>query len=242
MNRRFWILLNLALAGALVWAVVATRDALRAAKAHQAATLSRRVTAPPALPLRPLPNPPAVLPATYKDVAQKDLLDRSRDPNVPIEPPPPPPPPPPVPPLPVYHGYMNLGSGPIAMLSVTKSSAHEAVRPGDKIGEFTLRSVNTSEIEFEWKDRVIRKLVAELEDNTSPAVQAAMARTEVPRAPVVAPAPVAPPPPGPGEQTHFGVKLCNPGDTSPEGAVVDGYRKVLSPTPFGSTWFWQPVE
>jgi hypothetical protein len=243
-NRKLWIVLNLALLCAVVWTTVEVRDAWRAAKAHQAATLGRRAAAPPAPPWQPLPNPPAVLPAAYKDVAQKDLLDRSRDPNVPIEPPPPPPPPPPVPPLPVYHGYMNIGDGPIAILSVTKASAHEAVRPGQAIGEFTLVSVNTREIEFTWKDRSIHKLVDELEDNTG--AQAAAARTE---APVPAYAPPPPPPqpaspaaPGPGEETHFGVKLCNPGDTSAVGSVVDGYRKVMSPTPFGSSCLWEPVK
>jgi hypothetical protein len=51
-----------------------------------------------------------------------------------------------------------------------------------------------------------------------------------------------PPPPGPGELTHFGIRLCNPGDTSPEGSVVDGFRKVSSPTPFGSSCLWEPVQ
>ncbi|MGA2272674.1 MAG: hypothetical protein ABSH00_03900 [Bryobacteraceae bacterium] len=241
MNRKFWIVLNLALACAVVWATVELRDAWRAARAHQAATLGRRVAAPPMPPWQPLPNPPAVLPAAFKDVAQKDLLDRSRDPNVPIEPPPPPPPPPPVPPLPVYHGYMNLGGGPIAILSVTKASAHEAVRPGETIGEFTLRSVSTKEIEFAWGDQVIHKSVDELEDNASPAVQAAAARTELPP-PALAPAPPPPAVQGPGEQTRFGVKLCNPGDTSPVGSVVDGYRKVMSPTPFGAACLWEPAQ
>jgi hypothetical protein len=243
-NRRLWIVLNLALACAVVWTTVELRDAWRAAKAHQAATLHHPVAALPMAPWQPLPNPPAVLPAAYKDVAQKDLLDRSRDPNVPIEPPPPPPPPPPVPPLPVYHGYMNLGGGPIAILSVTKASAHEAIHPGDAIGEFTLRSVNTREIELEWRDQVIRKSVDELEDNTTPAVQAVAARTELP-APVLTSTPLmpaTPPPPGPGMDTHFGVKLCNPGDTSKVGSVVDGFRKVLSPTPFGSSCYWEPVQ
>ena len=238
MNRRFWILLNLALAGTLVWAAVATRDAWRGSKAHQAATLGQRAAAPPVPPWQPLPNPPAVLPATYKDVAQKDLLDRSRDPTVPVDPPPLPPPPPPVPPLPVYHGYMNLGSGPIAILSLTKGSAHEAVRPGDKIGEFTLRSVNTAEIELEWKDQVIRKPVDALEDHAVLAVPVMAERTEAP--PPAAPTP--PPPPGPGALGHFGVKACNTGDTSPVGAVVDGYRKVSRATPFGSSCFWEPVQ
>ncbi len=238
MNRRFWISLDLVLACAVVWTTVEVRDAWRAAKAHQAATLGRRVAAPPAGPWQPLPNPPAVLPAAYKDVAQKDLLDRSRDPNVPIEPPPPPPPPPPMPPLPVYHGYMNLGGGPIAILSLTASSANEAVRPGETIGEFTLRSVNTTEIEFAWKDRVIRKSVDELEDHKSAAaVQAAGERTAGP-----APAPPPPPMPPVTAETHVGPRLCNPGDTAAEGAVVDGYRKVLSPTPWGSSCTWEPVK
>jgi len=242
MNRKLWIL-NLALACAVAWAGIELRDGWRAAKSHQAATLGRRLPATPTPPLQPLPNQPAVLPAAYKDVAQKDLLDRSRDPNVPIEPPPPPPPPPPVPPLPVYHGYMNLGGGPIAILSVSGKSSHEAVHPGDTIGEFTLRSVNTREIEFGWRDRVIHKTVDELEDHSSPAVQAAAARTVAPPPVAAAPPPAAAPPaPGPGMDTHFGVKLCTPGDTSRVGAVVDGYRKVLSPTPFGSSCYWEPVQ
>ncbi len=240
MSRRLWIL-NLALACAVVWTSIELRDAWRAAKAHQAATLGQRVAAAPMPPFRPLPNPPAVLPAAYKDVAQKDLLDRSRDPNVPIEPPPPPPPPPPVPPLPVYHGYMNIGDGPIAILSATKASSHEAVRPGETIGDFTLRSVNTKEIELEWRDQVIRKSVDELEDHVSTAVQAAAARTEV-SAPAPPPAPPPPAVQGPGAETHFGVKLCTPGDTSKVGSVVDGYRKVLSPTPFGQSCYWEPVQ
>jgi hypothetical protein len=241
-NRKLWIVLNLALVCAVVWTTVELRDAWRAAKAHQAATLKHAAAAPPLVPLQPLPNPPAVLPAAYKDVAQKDLLDRSRNPNVPVEPPPPPPPPPPVPPLPVYHGYMNLDGAPIAILSVTKGSAHEAVHPGETIGEFTLRSVSTREIEFAWRDQVIHKSVDELEDHTIPAVQAAAVRTEMP-APVYAPPPPpAPAAPGPGEETHFGVKLCNPGDTSAVGSVVDGYRKVMSPTPFGSSCLWEPVK
>jgi hypothetical protein len=38
------------------------------------------------------------------------------------------------------------------------------------------------------------------------------------------------------------VKLCNPGDTSPAGAVVDGYRKVVTRTPFGEVCRWEPVQ
>ena len=243
MSRKLWIL-NLALACAVAWAAIELRDWSRTAKAHQAATLGHPVAAPPMAPWQPLPNPPAVLPAAYKDVAQKDLLDRSRDPNVPLPPPPVPPPPPPVPPLPVYHGYMNLDGRPIAILSFNSRSAHQPVHPGETIGEFTLRSVNTREIEFAWRDQVIHKSVDELEDHSTPAMQAAAARTDVP--PPAASAPAAPPPqpatPGPGMDTHFGVKLCTPGDTSRVGSVVDGFRKVVSPTPFGPSCYWEPVQ
>jgi len=240
-NRRLWIL-NLALACAAAWAAVELRDQWRGAAAHQAATLGRRVPAAPMAPFQPLPAPPAVLPAAYKDVAQKDLLDRSRDPNVPIEPPPPPPPPPPVPPLPVYHGYMNLGGGPIAILSVSARSAHEAVRPGETIGEFTLRSVNTREIELEWNDQVIHKLVDELEDHSGVVAQASAARTEAPHAVTPPRAPVQPVKSGPGDETQFGIKLCNPGDTSAVGSVVEGYRKVQKATPFGNSCYWEPAQ
>jgi len=37
-NRKLWIVLNLALAGAVVWTTIELRDGWRAAKAHQAAT------------------------------------------------------------------------------------------------------------------------------------------------------------------------------------------------------------
>ena len=45
------------------------------------------------------------------------LFDRSRNSTVVVEVPPPPPPKP-MPPLPAYHGMMNLGDGPVAVMSV----------------------------------------------------------------------------------------------------------------------------
>jgi hypothetical protein len=34
------------------------------------------------------------------------------------------------------------------------------------------------------------------------------------------------------------VKNCKPGDTSPAGTVVDGYKKVIEQTPFGAACRW----
>ena len=66
MNRKLWIVLNLALACAVVWTTVELRDAWRAAKAHQAATLGHRVAALPMASWKPLPNPPITPKQMYR--------------------------------------------------------------------------------------------------------------------------------------------------------------------------------
>jgi hypothetical protein len=38
------------------------------------------------------------------------------------------------------------------------------------------------------------------------------------------------------------VRGCKPGDDSPAGAVVDGFKKVVSATPFGSACRWEQVK
>jgi hypothetical protein len=34
------------------------------------------------------------------------------------------------------------------------------------------------------------------------------------------------------------MKACQPGDTSPAGTVVDGYKKIVEQTPFGPACRW----
>jgi hypothetical protein len=46
----------------------------------------------------------------------------------------------------------------------------------------------------------------------------------------------------PGEKTGQGIKTCVPNDNTPDGTVVDGYRKVSHPTPFGPACMWEPVK
>jgi len=65
----------------------------------------------------------------------------------------------------------------------------------------------------------------------------------------VASAANAPPPPpqetptqkGPGQDTQFGIKTCQPNDSTPEGTVVDCYRKTSRATPFGAACYWEQV-
>ena len=46
----------------------------------------------------------------------------------------------------------------------------------------------------------------------------------------------------PGAETGTGIKGCQPGDNSPAGAVVDGYRKLVTETPFGKSCRWEKIN
>ena len=242
MNRRL-VLLNVVLAAVVVYGGVQLRSAYQAEKAREAALKAKQIKPLPAPAYTALANDGPVLPSGYNYVAQKNLFHPSRDPNVPVELPPPPPPPPPMPEVPRYHGQMNLGDGPMAMLVEKPGMAEKAVKPGDTIGQFKLVDVNTSEITFAWtfNGETVRRSLRELADTT----QAAAAPVADNR-PAAAAAPPPPPPVqaayGPGETTGFGFKTCVPNDTTPEGTVVGGFRKTISKTPFGSACKWDPVK
>ena len=71
MKRRI-VILNLVLAGAVVFAGLQLRNQWQAARAREAATLRRPAAKPaPAPPYYPLPGTEPVLAAGYKDIAQK---------------------------------------------------------------------------------------------------------------------------------------------------------------------------
>jgi hypothetical protein len=239
MNRKL-LALNLVLLSVLAYAVWHLRDAWRGEKAREARQLGKRIKALPPPPFAPLPVSAPVVAASYAEIAQQDLFDRSRNPTVVVEVPPPPPPKP-MPPLPVYHGQMNIGTGPMGIFSQTPNSPHEAVRPGEAIGQFKLVDVNTEEIAFEWEGKVIRKKVDEMLDRTAGpqgAPVAATVRTEQPAAPqpVVQKSAI-----GPGADTGRGTRVCDPNDNTPVGSVVDGYRKITRNTPFGQACLWEQV-
>jgi hypothetical protein len=195
-------------------------------------------------PLPALKTPKPVMPADYIDVAQKLLLDPSRNPNVPVEPPPappPPPPPPPMPALPVFHGMMNLGEGPFVILSVG-TGPHLDIHPGDPIGQFKLVSVNNDGLTFDWNGQKVTKTTDELTDHSQRAniqAEAAVERTAAPQAPAAPPQPALV---GPGQMTGFGFKTCNMNDGISAGTVQDGYRKTINQTPFGPTCTWDPAK
>jgi len=241
MNRKLW-LLNFLLLALVVLAGWQLRNRWRADKARAAAELHRRIAPIPGPPFTPAPPPPAVLPAGYAEIAEKDLFDRSRNPEVIVEKPPVPPPPP-VPPLPVYHGSMDIGDGPTAILSVKAGAPQEATRPGEMIGPFKLIDLTREDLTLEWNGQTIRKPLNEITNHAAAPQQAetpSTGRTEAP-APAVPARVELPSAKGPGEVTQFGFKTCVPNDNTPVGTVQDGFRKKELQTPFGPACVWDPV-
>ncbi|MBZ5578521.1 MAG: hypothetical protein LAP40_18320 [Acidobacteriia bacterium] len=234
--RRKLLALNAVLGLLTVYAGWQLRQSWRAGKAREAAELGRKVPAAPPPPFTALPGAPPVVAGGYADIAQKTLFDRSRNPTVAVELPPAPPPVP-MPPLPAFYGLMNLGDGPLAILSVD-SGGEKAVHVGEAIGQFKLVGVNTEEIALEWDGQTVRKRLSELAA-AQPAQPQSAARTEV-AAPVGAAPPVLPTPTrqGPGNDVGNGYRSCVPNDSTPAGAVVDGYRKLVTTTPFGESCTW----
>lgn len=237
MSRKL-LILNLALLAGTVFAGMQLRDMYLAKQAREEAIRHRRLTPAPVPPVTALPPAPPVLPASFADIATKMLFDKSRDSKVVEDPPPPPPPPPPVPPFPVLRGVMNLGDGLTAVFSAKPSDPPMEVKPGERIGQFTLVSVNEVEAVFAWNGKNYRKTVDEILDRS----KEQSAETSRPAAPPPgAPAAVIKTPTGPGVETAGGTRSCNPNDSTPAGTVVDGLRKVELSTPFGKACRWEPV-
>ena len=244
--RRKLLLLNVALGLLAIYAGWQLRQTWRAAKAREAATMRKKVPLAPAPPWTPLPRSAPVVAGGYSPIVQQTLFDRSRNPVVVVElPQEPPKPQKPMPRLPLYHGQMNLGDGVTVVMSEDVNSAHQGLRVGDMIGQFKLVDVNTEEITLEWEGQKIRKKLDELRDHAEtpqqptapvPVAAAGPARTDPP------PRPVEASPLGPGSDTGGGFRACQPSDSNPPGAVVDGYRKVVIPNPFGQMCRWEAVR
>ena len=236
------LLLNAALLVAIGAGVWRLREAWVAARAREEAVLHRRVTPKP---LRSAPAGPhiePVLATSYADIAEKMLFAKDRNPTVVLEVKPEPPKP--MPKLPALYGVMNLLDGTTAIMSEKPEMKHVGVRPGDKIGEFTLVSVNRDEITFTWEGKEVTRKIDAMIDRAGPVPPAPGGV-----APRSGPAVVAAPPsqatqkrgePAPGVEVAKGIRACQPGDASPAGTVADGYKKLVTPTPFGDSCRWVP--
>lgn len=232
--KRKLLLANLALLGLSVAGGVHLRREWTEARDSEQKVLRKRIQPAPPPPIARLPVTEPVKAAGYNDIAQKMLFSKDRNPVVVIEAPPPPKPVP-MPALPLFHGVVDFGDGPIAIMSEGPKGPHRDYQPGDKVGAFKLVAVNNAELVLEWEGQTITKKVDEILDRTPPPSSGpAAAGRPAPVAPLVATAPAVP-----GGDLNGGIKACQPGDTSPGGTVADGMRKVIKPSPFGPRCYWE---
>lgn len=240
--KRKLLVLNLVLLALIAWAASAIRKEYLAGKARAQVVLGRKMppVAPP--PVASLPQAQPAAAVDYADIAQKMLFSKDRNPVVVVETAPVPPKP--MPPLPLVYGVMNFPDGPTVVMSEKKETRHRGFQIGQQIGQFTLRSVDEREITFEWDGQLITRRLEEVIEHAPEPVSApaAGARTASPGG-GSRPAPPAPSgQPAPGVSIGDGIKACQAGDTSPAGTIVDGMRKVVTPSPFGQVCRWEPVR
>lgn len=222
MKRKLWaadlVLLALSAAG-----VVHLRREWMEARAHRRAVLHKRFQPMPALATTLPPVEAPVKVAGYADIARKMLFSEDRSSAVAIELPPPKAAS--MPPLPFFHGVIDLGQGPMAILSEGTNGSHRDYQPGDQAGAFKLLAVNNEELVLQWEDQIIRKKVGATYGNDA----ASAAETPIYHGGSA----------GPGADMGRGVKACQAGDDSPEGTIVDGMRKAIKPAALGLRCYWE---
>ncbi len=238
MNRSVVLAMNLALVlavGACLWQFLKNQ---RTAELRERAFSTATLPAVQAAVLRVESTSPAA-PVQYADIALRSLFTPDRHPHVAADPPPAPAPEPVVPAFPVAHGVLDLGAGPVVLLSVG-GERQRAYRPGDTLGPWKLQSIAGERFVFEWieEGRIFEKTLGELRPRyaaaatpqTEPVGGAAHRRENHELTGD-----------GPGPATGRNHRVCKSGDRTPVGTVVDGFRKVESPTPFGNVCRWELV-
>ncbi len=207
------------------------------------AFLRSRVEPAPVPPLAPLSKVEPLSPLTYAQTVMQNLFSKDRNSQVIIDPPAPVPEPP-VPPFPVARGVMLWqGVPPTVVLSARPGGDQKGYHPGDVIGEWKIVSVDSQYLVLGWNGKEFKKRLDELLDKTNlvaemPPAQAAQAPPAKSGATNLSPDTK----PGPGIELGNERRGCIPGDTSPSGTVVSGYRKVLTPSPFGASCQWVPAN
>ncbi|HVN05048.1 MAG TPA: hypothetical protein VMT86_11560 [Bryobacteraceae bacterium] len=239
--KRKLLLADLVLLALAAAAAVHLRQEWVDAHTYEQAQLQRRMKPAPPPPMAPLPVAGPVKAAVYSDIAQKTLFSKDRNPTVVIALPPPPPPKP-MPALPLFHGLVDFGDGPIAVMSENAKAPHRDYRPGESVGPFKLVAVDREEITFEWDGKTITRKVEELLDRSTPPPSNAAPVKAAVEAPPKPAQPATTAPSAPGVDLGRGIHACAPGDSSPAGTVNDGMRKVIKGTPFGKSCYWEPAN
>jgi hypothetical protein len=209
----------------------------------------------PAAPAKVTPPAPArpagpVQPGSYLDAAARYLFSPDRNPTVVVEAPKVKP----RPALPQLYGVMDIGEGPVALMSTKGEERHRPVRIGETIGEFKLLAAGPDRITLEWDGQAIEAQASDLLPRPRPEPAQGAARTPGASAPRPSgggsSATVLNPNAkggefviGPAMQGATGTIYSSPpGDTAPHGTVHQGKRKVVRQTPFGQQSWWEDVK
>lgn len=233
----------LALLAVLGWQV---RREWVVAHAREEAFRRTRIEQKPGPPFTPLAKVDPLSAVSYAPMVQNNLFSKDRNPQVIIDPPAPPVEIP-VPPFPVARGVMMWpGKPPTVVFSERPGADQRGYRAGDKVGPWTVKSLDSQFVVLEWNGKEFKKRLDELIDRSANMV------AEVP-----APAPVAnnaaktttdlssnptAGKEGPGLDQGGGFKGCVAGDSTPNGAVVDGWKKFVTETPFGKSCHWEKAK
>lgn len=257
--RRNLLLLNLLLAaliGVVGWQFWGGyKDRLARQQAFLKAPLP---AAPPALVSVPAP-PGQVSAANYYEIASTLPFSKDRNPTVIVDVAAPKP----QPAFPRYYGMMNWGGGPKVILAAAPGGPQKSYVPGDKVGEFKLVTIAQNGLVFEWDGKQLPARYDEMKDAGGGSQQNTTAQSSAPSSSgvqAVGAGPAAAPEEspvkkvtdsvvnvvnnarGPGNDIGGGIRGCQPGDPAPAGAIVDGYRKLVTETPFGKSCRWERVQ
>ena len=242
MRGRLFII-NLLLLACIAGAAMELKKLLDETRKREALVRSSAPVLPSAKPVAAAAIVEKTTPANYFDIAARLLFSRDRNPGVE---PPPPPAPPQIPAFPLAYGVLMIGDPPTVMLSEAKGKPQRGYRPGDRVGEFKILAVTG-----EWQDKKFTKTLGELADREASKLLAA---APPPPASDNAPSAAAAKPvttlgggssaskQGPGQVMTPTMKQCQPGDTAPDGAIVDGFKKINTATPFGFQCRWEKIQ
>jgi hypothetical protein len=238
LNRKL-IALNVALVVLLAASGWRLWDMIERAREREEAVVGQALEPVEAVAEPAVSLPPPAYIAEYSPIAQQVLFFRDRNPNIEIEVAPPPP----LPPLPVAHGVLDIGSGPTVILSEDGNGPQRGYQAGDTIGGFTIAQVANDRLLLDWEGGRISRTIEELSPKETAAVQRQPVKPKPKPAAAAKQVIGAAEKAGPSDiDMGGGIRACKPGDASEPGTVADGYKKVVTQTPFGRVCRWEPVQ
>ena len=192
-----------------------------------------------------VPPPERTVAANYLDIATRLLFSKDRNPTVIIAPPPVKQ----IPAFPLAYGVLMMADPPIIMMAPKKGDGQKGYRAGERIADFKIVNFDSRTIVFEWDGQKFTKNIQELVDRDAQSAALLNRQNTAPEPAAAAPAAGAQiisssgsSAQGPGIDTGGGIRACLAGDSAASGTVSDGFRKIVSETPFGKVCRWEKVK